>query len=84
MPNIQEEIQQLKDRQEREKSNKSFPKLNIEGEKPPKYFCRLEKQVRKSTLLDSLFMDNYETVEEEIFDQEKIEKEVKYFYQKLY
>ena len=40
--------------------------------------------MRKSTLLDSLFLENEESIEKEIFDQSKIEREIKYFYQKLY
>ena len=78
MPHILEEIQQLKDRHEREvekrgleKANKAFAKLNDKGEKPTKYFGSLEKHVRKSPLLDSLFIENEESGKEELFDQEK-------------
>ena len=90
-PNIIDRIQDLKDRLEVEaekenlkRSNKAFAKMNLEGQKPTKYFCSLEKQMKKSTLLDSLFIENDEDKTEETFDQGVIEKEVKKCYKNLY
>ena len=49
-PNIVNKIQELKNRLELEvekedmkRANKAFAKMNLEGEKPTKYFCSLEK-----------------------------------------
>ena len=74
MPHILDKTQLLKDRYEREvekqnleRANKAFAKLNLEGKQPTKYFISLEKQVRKSTILDSLFIENEESIVEEIF-----------------
>ena len=75
-PNIIDRIQDLKYRLEVEVekkdlkiANKAFAKMKLEGEKPTRYFCSLEKQMRKSTLLDSLFIENNESKMEETFDQ---------------
>ena len=85
-PNIIDRIQDLKDRLEVEveredlkRANKAFDKMNLEGEKPSRYFCSLEKQMRISTLLDTLFVENNEAKLEETFDQSEIEKELKRF-----
>ena len=50
-PNIIDIIQELKDRlevevekEDLERANKAFAKMNLEGEKPTKYFCSLKKQ----------------------------------------
>ena len=67
-----------------EKANKAFAKMNLEGKKPTKYFCSLEKQTKTSNLLDSLHIENEEDKMEETFDQVVIENEVKKFYKKLY
>ena len=58
--------------------------MNLEGERPTRYFCCLEKQMKKSTLLDSLFIENKESKLEESIDQKEIEKEVRIFYKNLY
>ena len=77
--NIVDRIQELKDRLEVE-----VEKLNLEGETPTKYFCSLEKQMKKSTLLDSLLIENEQEIVEEIVDQGPIEKEVNIFHKHLY
>ena len=89
VPNIIDRIQDLKDRleveaekEDLERAIKAFAKMNLEGEKPTMYICSLEKQMRKSTVLDSLFIENKESEMEESFDQGTIEKEVKRFYKK--
>ena len=90
MPEIIYRIQEMKDRLEREiekedfeRANKAFAKMNLEGKKPTRYFCSLEKQMKKSTLLDSLFIENKESKLEESFDQKKIEREVQRFFMNL-
>ena len=49
-PNIIDRIQDLKDmlevkveRENLKRANKAFAKMNLEGEKPSRYFCRVEK-----------------------------------------
>ena len=65
----------MKDRLEREiekedfeRANKAFAKMNLEGKKSTRYFCSLENQMKKLTLLDSLFIENKEFKLEESFD----------------
>ena len=57
--------------------------MNLEGEKLTKYFSSLEKQIKRSVLLDSLIIENEEYKVDETFDQLVIEKEVKTFYKKI-
>ena len=72
------------EKEDLKRANKAFAKRNLEGEKSTRYFCSLEKQIKKSTLLDSLFIDNDEDKMEKSFDQGIIEKEIKKFYKNLY
>ena len=51
VPEIIDRIQKMKDRLEKEiekedfeRANKAFAKMNLEGERPTRYFCSLEKQ----------------------------------------
>ena len=37
--------------------------MNLEGEKPMRYFCSLEKQMKKTNLLDWLMIKDEEEVE---------------------
>ena len=53
--------------------------MNLEGEKPTRYFCSREKQKRMSTLLDSLFIENKDSKLKESFDQSAKEKELDNF-----
>ena len=66
------------------RANKAFAKMNLEGEKPTKYFCSLEKHTKWSDLLDSLVIENEEDKVEETFDKLVIEKEVKKFCKQIY
>ena len=77
-------IQDLKDRlevevgkEDLETANKAFDKIVLEGKKPTRYFCSLEKPMKTSTLLGSLFIENKESKMEDSFDQGAIEKEVR-------
>ena len=72
------------EKEELKRANKAFAKMDLEGEKPTKYFCSLEKQMKKATLLDSILIENEQKKMEEIVDQSRIEKEVKKFYKNLY
>ena len=82
-PHIVSRIQELKDRleietekEELKRANKAFAKMDLEGEKPTKYFCSLEKQMKKATLLVSILIGNEQTNMEEIVDEHRIEKEI--------
>ena len=53
LPEIIDRIQDMKDKLAREiekedfeRANKAFAKMNLEGKKPTRYFCRLEKKRR--------------------------------------
>ena len=63
------------EKEDLKRANNVFAKINLEGEKPTRYFCSLEKKMRKSTLLDSLFIENKEFKMEESFGQGAIKKE---------
>ena len=64
------------ERQDLEWAKQAFSKLNLEGEKPTKYFCNLEKQVRKMTLLYSRHPTN--STNEDIKSQIRNLKEFEY------
>ena len=67
-----------------ERAKIAFAKMSLEGEKPTRLFCCLEKQMKKTTLLESIMVHNKEGEEKECFNQSQIEEEVKVFYKNLY
>ena len=48
------------------------------------FFCSLEKQMRKTTLLELIMIQNKEGKEKQCFDQSQIEEKVRKFYKNLY
>lgn len=52
------------DREDMERANLSFARMSLKGEKPTRFFCSLEKEMGRSTLLDSLMIQEDE--EEEV------------------
>ena len=62
----------------------AFAKISLEGEKPFRFFCSLEKQTKKATLLESVMIQNKEGDEKECFYQREIEEKVRAFYKNLY
>ena len=91
MPEVAERVRELKDRleievekEDRDKAKLAFAKISIEGQKPARFFCSLEKQKRKTTLLELVLIQNEQDKEKECFEQSTIEEEVLKFYKNLY
>ena len=62
----------------------AFAKISLEGEKPTRFVCSLYKQMKKTTLLESIMVQNKEGKDTECFNQSQIEEEVRVFYKNLY
>ena len=69
VPGVTGKINDLKDRleieverEDMERAKLAFAKMSIEEEKPTRFFCSLEKQMKmkKATLLDSVMIQNKE------------------------
>ena len=56
----------------------------IEGEKPSKFFCNLEKFNALQKYIPKLKVKNEKNVEIEVTEQQKIDKEIRKFYASLY
>ena len=91
MPEVVGKIKDLRDslektieREDMERAKLVFAKNSLEGEKPTRFFCSLEKQMRKTTLLDSIMIQDKDVKEKECHDQGQIEIEVRKFYKDLY
>ena len=53
-----------------ERAKLAFAKISLEEEKPIGFFCSLEKQMKKTTLLESLMIQNKEGEEKKVFQLE--------------
>ena len=67
-----------------ERAKLAFAKISLEEEKPTRFFCSLENQMKKTTLLNSLIIQDKDGKEKECHNQGQIELEVRKFYKELY
>ena len=80
VPGVTGKIKDIKDRleieverEDMERAKLAFAKMSLEGEKPNRFFCSLEKQMKKTTLLESVMIQNKEGEEKDCFNQSEIE-----------
>ena len=85
---LKEEAQELEDEKQESTARKYFAKLQLEGEKPLKFFCKMnKKQMGKAQFEELHIVERKEGGEERvkiITEQKAIEWEVRCFYWKLY
>ena len=69
-------------------ARKCFVRMQIEGEKPTQYFCKMNKRFQAKAQFEEIHLEevdkNGKEVTKVIRDQEEIEKEVRKFYSNLY
>ena len=85
---LKEEAQELEDEQQENSARKYFAKLQLEGEKPMKFFCKMnEKQMEKAQFEELHIVEKKAGGEEQIrivTEQKSVEWTVRSFYWKLY
>ena len=82
------EVQNLEDEKEMAIARQCFVKMQLEGEKPTKYFCKMNKKFQTKAQFKEIHLEevdhNSKEVTRVVRDQEEIEKEVRMFYSNLY
>ena len=82
------EVQNLEDEKDMAVARQCFVKMQLEGEKPTKYFCNMNKKFQAKAQFEEILLeevnDKGKEVTRVVRDQEEIEKEVRMFYSKLY
>ena len=82
------EVQNIEDEKDMSAARKSFVRMQLEGEKPSKYFCSMNKKFREKAQFEEIILEEVDESGKEVTrvvrDQEKIEREVRMFYSKLY
>ena len=85
---LKEEVQSIEDERGMASACKYFTKMQLEGEKPPKFFCNLNKKRLVKAQFEELHVveKNKEGKDEVrvVTDQKEIEWEVRKFYWNLY
>ena len=84
---MKEEAQQLEDERQENTAKRYFAKLQLEGEKPTKFFCKMNKQQMEKAQFEELHIVEVKNGEERtriVTEQKMIEWEVRCFYWKLY
>ena len=85
---MKQEVQNLEDEQELARARKSFVKMQIEGEKPTQYFCKMNRKIRAKAQFEEILLEDFDKngkeVTKVIKDQDEIEKEVRKFYSNLF
>ena len=85
---LKKEAQELEDEQEATAAKKYFAKMQLEGEKPTKFFCNMNKKHTEKAQFEELHIVEKKPGGEEqikvITEQKLVEWEVRKFYWKLY
>ena len=85
---LKEEAQEIEDERETVAARKYFAKMQLEGKKPTKFFCKLNKKHLEKAQFEELHVvekkPNGEEVIKIVTDQKAIEWEVRKFYWNLY
>ena len=85
---LKEEAQELEDEREATAAKKYFAKMQLEGERPTKFFCNMKKKRTEKAQFEELHIVEKKPGGEEqikvITDQKLVEWEVRKFYWKLY
>ena len=85
---LEEELQELEDEKDKENAKRYFAKNNLEGERPTKFFCSMNKKMKDKAQFEVFHVKEtdkigVETVRE-ITKQKEVEWEVRKYYCKLY
>ena len=82
------EVQNLEDEKEMAVARQCFVRMQVEGEKPRKYFCKMNKKFQTKAQFKEILLEETDHRGKEVTrvvrDQEEIEKEVRMFYSNLY
>ena len=85
---LKQEVQNLEDERDMAIARKRFTQMQLEGEKPTRYFCRMNKKMGAKAQFETLHVED---VDEDgvksirvVQDQKEIEWEVRKFYYDLY
>ena len=85
---MKQEVQNLEDEREMAIARKCFVRMQLEGEKPMQYFCKMNKKFQAKAQFEEIHLEEVDhrgkEVTKVIRDQEEIEKEVRKFYSNLY
>ena len=85
---LKEEVQSIEDERGMASARKYFTKMQLEGEKPPKFFCNLnKKRLAKAQFEELHVVEKKKEGKDEVrvvTDQKEIEWEVRKFYWNLY
>ena len=85
---LKQEVQEIEDKRDIVLARKHFAKLQLEGEKPTKFFCNLNKKRVAKAQFEELHIVEKDSEGREkvrvITEQESIEWEVRKYYWKLY
>ena len=85
---MKQEVQNLEDEREMAIARICFIRMQIEGEKPTQYFCKMNKKIQAKAQFEEILLEevdkNGKEVTRVIKDQDEIEKEVRKFYSNLY
>ena len=84
---MKQEVQNLEDEREMAIARKCFVRMQLEGERPTQYFCKMNKKFQAKAQFEEIHLEEVDQrgkeVTKVIRDQEEIEKEVRKFYSKL-
>ena len=82
------EVQNIEDERNMVAARRRYEKMQLEGEKPTRYFCSMNKRFQEKAQFEEIILEEVDENGKEttrvVRDQEEIEKEVRTFYCKLY
>merc|ERR1711888_517063 len=85
---LKREVQEIEDERDMALARKQFAKIQLEGEKPSKFFCNLNKKIVAKAQFEELHIVEKDDEGREkvkvITEQKNIELEVRKYYWKLY
>ena len=85
---MKQEVQDLEDEREMAIARKSFVRMQLEGEKPTQFFCKMNRKFQAKAQFEEIHLEEVDDRGKEVTriirDQETIEKEVRQFYCNLY
>ena len=86
--NLKEKLQKVEDECEKEKARRYFAKINLEGERPTKFFCSMNKRMKSKAQFETIHVKERNERGEEVImvvtKQSEVEWEVRKFYWSLY
>ena len=88
METLKKDLQDLEDERDEENARRYFSKSNLEGERPTKFFCSMNKKIKDEAQFEVLHVketdENGNKTVREITKQTEVEWGVRKYYWKLY